>query len=139
MSAEFKSDPVNHVFPSCGEIRQDIQWDAAFVAASVAAGSGSVPHAGFPAAHPAGRWIEDRNATNSLRYGHRAAFDRGPGNRYLDTTRQNQAFGHRFEGSDNPQGLPADRGSWSFRLRAIDVCNGNRLLAVSPTLVVNWL
>lgn len=140
MSAEFKSDPANGVFPSCGEIRQDIQWDAAFVAASVAAGNGSVPHVGFPAAHPANTWIEDRNATDSLRYGHRAAFDRGLGNRYLDTAGQaNQAFGHIYRGEDNPQGLPADRGSWRFRLRAIDVCNGNQQLAVSPTLVMNWL
>jgi len=140
MSAEFRSDPANHVFPSCGEIRQDIQWDAAFVAASVAAGNGTVPHAGFPAAHPAGRWIEDRNAGDTLRYGHRAAFDRGPGNQFVDNSgRQNQAFGHRFIGEDNPGGLFADRGSWSFRLRAIDVCNGNRQIAVSPTLVINWL
>lgn len=140
MSATFKSDPANHIFPSCGEIRQDIQWDAAFRAASVAAGNGTVPHAGFPAAHPAGRFIEDRNDGNTLRYGHRAAFDRGPGNQYVDTTgRQNQAFGHRFLGEDNPSGLFADRGSWSFRLRAIDVCNGDRLIAVSPTLVINWL
>ncbi|UUZ56767.1 hypothetical protein LP419_18115 [Massilia sp. H-1] len=53
--------------------------------------------------------------------------------------KQNQAFGHRFLGEDNPSGLFADRGSWSFRLRAIDVCNGDRLIAVSPTLVINWL
>jgi hypothetical protein len=140
MSAEFRSDAANGVFPSCCEVRQDIQWDAAFVAASVAAGNGAVPHAGFPAAHPADTWIEDRNATNSLRYGHRAFFDRGPGNRYLDTTgAQNQAYGHIFEGQDNPSGLVGDQGSWSFRLRVVDVCNGNRTLARSPTLVLNWL
>jgi hypothetical protein len=27
--AEFDSDPANGVFPSCGEIHQDIKWDAA--------------------------------------------------------------------------------------------------------------
>lgn len=140
MTAEFRSDPANHIFPSCGEIRQDIQWDAAFVAASVAAGNGAVPHGGFPAAHPAGRWIEDRDAGNTTRYGHRSGFSPGPGNQYVDNTgTQNQAFGHRFIGQDNPGGLFADRGSWSFRLRAIDVCNGERLVAVSPTLVINWL
>ena len=64
----------------------------------------------------------------------------GPGDRYLDTAgRQNQAFGHIYQGEDNPQGLPAERGSWRFRLRVIDVCNGNQQLAVSPSLVVNWL
>lgn len=139
MTAEFRSDPANHIFPSCGEIRQDIQWDAAFVAASVAAGNGRVPHAGFPAAHPAGTWIEDRDAANT-RYGHRAGPGSGPGDQYVDSLgRPNQAFGHRYIAQDNPSGLNADRGSWSFRLRAIDVCNGNRQLAVSPTLVINWL
>ncbi|HEU4775791.1 MAG TPA: DUF4157 domain-containing protein [Telluria sp.] len=140
MSAQFRSDPTNHVFPSCGEIRQDIQWDAAFRASSVASGNGPVPHAGFPAAHPAGRWIEDRNGNDTFRYGHRAAYAHPPGNQYLDTGgRPNQAFGHRFLGQDNPGGLVGFRGSWSFRLRAVDVCNSERLIAVSPTLVINWL
>ncbi len=140
MSAEFNSDPKNGIFPSCCEVRQEIQWDAAFVAASVAAGNGTVPHAGFPAAHPAGRWIEDRNDTNTLRYGHRSFFGGGAGNRYLDTSgRQNQAFGHIFEGQDNPMGLAADRGSWRFRLAVYDVCNNNTLLQQSPVLVLNWL
>ena len=140
MSAEFRSDPTNGIFPSCCEVRQEIQWDAAFVAASVAASNGTVPHAGFPAAHPADTWIEDRNEPDTLRYGHRRFYDRGPGNRYLDAAgRQNQAFGHIYEGEDNPEGLAADRGSWSFRLGVYDVCNGNRLLEYSPTLVVNWL
>jgi hypothetical protein len=142
MAAEFRSDPRNGIFPSCCEVRQDIQWDAAFVAASVAAGTGAVPHGGFPAAHPAGAWIEDRDPTGTRRLGHRSGrFSEGiPGNRYLDSApRTNQAFGHRYEGTDDPTGFATDRGSWSFRLRAIDVCNGDRLLAVSPTLVVNWL
>ena len=52
--ANLRADVANGVFPSCCEVRQDIQWDAAFVTASVAAGTGAVPHAGFPAAHPAG-------------------------------------------------------------------------------------
>lgn len=139
MTAEFRSDPANHIFPSCGEIRQDIRWDAAFVTASVAAGTGRVPHAGFPAAHPAGTWIEDRDAANT-RYGHRAGPGSGPGDQYVDTTgTPNQAFGHRYIAQDNPSGFNTDRGSWSFRLRAVDVCNGNRQLAVSPTLVINWL
>ncbi|HEX7031700.1 MAG TPA: DUF4157 domain-containing protein [Nitrososphaera sp.] len=140
MTAEFASDPKNGIFPSCCEVRQDIQWDAAFVAASVANGHGAVPHAGFPAAHPAGRWIEDRDQRGG-RYGHRSGPFSDPGafDHYLDSRgRQNQAFGHRFEGNDTPTGLATDRGSWSFRLRVIDVCNGNRQLAVSPTLVVNW-
>ncbi len=141
MSAEFTSDPANGVLPSCCEVRQDIRWDAAFVAASAAAGNPVVPHAGFPAAHPANRWIEDRDAAG-LRYGHRSGpfTDPGPGDRYLDTAgRQNQAFGHRYRAQDTPTGLAADRGSWRFRLRVIDVCNGDAQLAVSPALVINWL
>jgi Domain of unknown function (DUF4157) len=142
MAAEFRSDPRNGIFPSCCEVRQDIQWDAAFVAASAAAGTGAVPHGGFPAAHPANTWIEDRDPTGTRRLGHRSGrFSEGiPGNRYLDSAgRPNQAFGHQYEGSDDPSGFATDRGSWSFRLRVIDVCNGNRQLVVSPTLVLNWL
>ncbi|PXF58261.1 MAG: hypothetical protein C4B58_07340 [Deltaproteobacteria bacterium] len=141
MSAEFRSNPSNGIFPSCCEVRQEIQWDAAYVAANVAAGAGAVPHAGFPAAHPADTWIEDRNRTDTLRYGHRRFYDRGPGNRYLDSAgQQNQAFGHIYEGEDNPvDNPPYAQGSWSFRLGVYDMCNGNRLLEYSPTLVVNWL
>lgn len=142
MSAEFRSDPTNGVFPSCCEVRQEIQWDAAFVAASVAAGNGAVPHGGFAPADPVNTWIEDRDPTGTRRLGYRSGrFSEGiPGNRYLDSAgRVNQAFGHRYEGTDAPTGFAADRGSWSFRLGAYDMCNGNRLLRYSPTLVVNWL
>ena len=142
MSAEFKSDSTNGIFPSCCEVRQEIQWDAAFVPASVAAGTGAVPHGGFPPAHPADTWIEDRDPTGTRRLGHRSGrFSEGiPGNRYLDTAgRVNQAFGHRYEGSDDPSGFATDRGSWSFRLGVYDMCTGNTLLQYTPTLVVNWL
>jgi hypothetical protein len=142
MSAEFRSDPTNGIFPSCCEVRQEIQWDAAFVAASVAAGAGTVPHTGFPAAHTADTWIEDRDPTGNRRLGYRSGrFAEGiPGNRYIDPTgRVNQAFGYRYEGSDDPTGFATDRGSWRFRLGVYDMCNGNRLLEYSPTLVVNWL
>ncbi len=140
MFAQFRSDAAKNILPSCCEIRQDIQWNAAFVAAATAAGNPVVPNADFPAAHPADTWIEDRDAAG--RYGHRAGpfSDPGAGDHYLDSAgRQNQAFGHIYRGQDNPQGLAADRGTWRFRLRVIDVCNGNALLAVSPTLRVNWL
>lgn len=142
MSAEFRSDPSNGIFPSCCEVRQEIQWDAAYVAANIAAGAGAVPHAGFPAAHPADTWIEDRDPGDT-RYGWRTGrhSDPGPGDHYLDIRgRQNQAFGHRYEGEDNPtDNPPYAQGSWSFRLGVYDMCNGNRLLRYSPTLVVNWL
>jgi len=141
MSAKFKSDPKKGIFPSCCNVRQEIQWDAAFVAASVAAGNGNVPHAGFPVGHPADTWIEDRDAADK-RYGHRtgAHSDPGPGDRYLDPAGlQNQAFGHTYEGQDNPGGVAWLRGSWRFRLGVYDMCNGNKLLKYTPTLVVNWL
>ena len=145
MSAEFRSDPGSGVFPSCCEVRQEIQWDAAFAAAFNAAGGGLVPHAGFDPADPADTWIEDRD-TADARYGWRTGrhSDPGPGDQYVDSTgRQNQAFGHRYEGEDNPEitGVPAATsvGSWRFRLGVYDMCNGNRLLEYSPTLVVNWL
>ena len=139
--ARFKSDPANGIYPSCCEVRQDIQWDAAFVTASVGAGNGRVPHAGFPAAHPSGRWIEDRDTANT-RYGHRSGRFSAPGrgDRYLDSAgHQNSAFGHRYRGQDNPLGLAADRGAYLFRLRVVDVCNRGRRVARSRTLRLNWL
>ncbi|HEX6259274.1 MAG TPA: DUF4157 domain-containing protein [Woeseiaceae bacterium] len=142
LSAGFRSDPASGIFPSCCEVRQEIQWDAAYAAANVAAGADPVPHGGFPAAHPADTWIEDRDPAD-MRYGWRsgAHSDPGPGDHYVDLRgRQNQAFGHRYVGEDNPtDNPPYAQGSWRFRLGVYDMCNGNRLLRYSPTLVVNWL
>ena len=140
LNAEFDSDPANGIFPSCCEVRQSIRWDAA-AAASFAAIRGpgnTVPHAGFPAGHPADTWIEDRDGTNTLRYGHRVGFSPGPGNQYLDSDgKRNQAFGHIYRGRDTPSGPVALAGQWRFMLRVIDVCNGGRRLGWD-FIRINW-
>ncbi len=139
--ADFDSDPANGIFPSCCELRQDLQWDAAFRAASIAAGNGNVPHGGFPAAHPAGRFIEDRDASNH-RYGHRSGPFSDPQNfdQYLDNRgRRNQAFGDRYRGNDRPGGPGWLAGRWTFRLRVVDVCQGGRTLATSARMLIHWL
>ena len=140
LNAEFDSDPANGIFPSCCEVRQSIRWDAA-AAASFAAIRGpgnTVPHAGFPAGHPADTWIEDRDGTNTLRYGHRVGFSPGPGNQYLDSDgKRNQAFGHIYRGRDTPGGPVALAGQWRFMLRVIDVCNGGRRLGWD-FIRINW-
>lgn len=136
-NAEFRNDPVNGIFASCGEIRQFIQWDAA----SAAALPLGRPHGGFPAGTAAGTWIEDRNGTDTLRYGHR----RSPhladiaGNEYVDTDgNRNPAFGHIYRGRDFPGG-PAGilAGHWRFFVRAYDVCNGRKVLG-TDYLRITW-
>lgn len=135
--ATFKNDPANGVFASCCEARQFMRWDAA----SAAALPGGIPHAGFPAGTAAGTWIEDRNGTDTLRYGHRSGRHGNPivGNQYRDTTgATNQAFGHIYEGRDFPGGPdPLLAGTWRFMVRVIDVCNGGARLG-DDFVRINW-
>lgn len=140
--AEFDSDPTKGFFPSCCEVRQFIKWDATAAAsfATIRGPGNTVPHTGFPAAHPANRWIEDRNATNTIRYGHRSRFSPGlVGNRYLDlSSRRNQAYGHIYRGRDFPGGPAALAGQWQFLVKVIDVCRGNRTIGRQDVIRVNW-
>jgi hypothetical protein len=137
MSARFRHDPAHGIYASCCEVRQDIRWDAT----SAAALPGGIPHAGFPAGTAADTWIEDRDAANH-RYGHRAGPFTDPQDfdQYIDTNgRRNQAFGHRYRGSDTPGGPDALlAGNWRFRLRVVDVCNGNAGIGGQDFVRVNW-
>jgi len=141
-NSEFESDPAKGLLPPCCEVRQFIRWDAAAAAsfAAIRGAGNTVPHAGFPAAHPANRWIEDRNATNTIRYGHRSRFSPGiVGNRYLDLSgRRNQAYGHIYRGRDNPAGPAALAGQWQFLVKVIDVCNGGRNIGRMDVIRINW-
>jgi hypothetical protein len=125
--AEFVEDPANGVFASCCEVRQSIQWDAAYAAAAPT----GPPHGGFGAT-PADRWIEDRNDTDTIRYGHR--FDGfsgslGAGNEYIDNTGQrNAAFGNVYRGRDFPGTHRIHAGHWRFHVHVRDTCNSNALL-----------
>jgi hypothetical protein len=136
-SARFRHDPANGVYASCCELRQDIRWDAA----SAAAMPGGIPHGGFPAGTAANTWIEDRDAGNH-RYGHRAGPHTDPQNfdQYIDTNaRRNQAFGHIYRGSDGPGGPDAMlAGNWRFRVRVVDVCNGNAAIGGQDFVRVQW-
>jgi hypothetical protein len=140
-NAEFESDPSRGIFPSCCEVRQFIRWDAAAAASFTAIrGPGfASPHAGFPATHPANTWIEDRNGTDTLRYGHRTGFGPGPGNEYLDSAgRRNQAYGHIYRGRDFPGGPAALAGQWRFLVKVIDVCRGGRTIGTQDVIRINW-
>ncbi|MBN2486377.1 MAG: DUF4157 domain-containing protein [Bacteroidales bacterium] len=140
-TAEFDHDPNNGIFASCCEVRQDIKWDATWVS-SVAALGITRPHAGFPAAHPADRWIEDRDATDTQRYGHRNGYGGGvAGNRYVNTdgTTLNQANGRVYQGRDTPNGPTGYPGTWTFRVYVVDVCNGNRRISPYSTLTITWI
>jgi hypothetical protein len=137
LRAEFRNDPANQIYASCGEIRQFIMWDAASATAM-----GGPPHAGFPGGTPAGTWLEDRDNTGTNRYGHRAGAFSDPQtfDQYLDTNgRRNQAFGHLYRGSDTPGGAAAGLGgTWRFLIRAVDVCNGGARIGGQDFVRVNW-
>jgi hypothetical protein len=137
-AAEFEDDPENGIFANCCEIRQQIQWDAAMAASFNAAYGNPVPHAGFPAAHPADDWIEDRDATDTLRYGHRrgAHSNLVPGNQYLDSRGNPNPNGRRYEGIDSPE-TPC-HGQMQFRIYVVDVCNGGRRISPFNTITINW-
>ncbi|MCF6324881.1 MAG: DUF4157 domain-containing protein [Gammaproteobacteria bacterium] len=137
-SADFRSAPANGVLPSCCEVRQYIRWNAA-AAASFGAGT-TVPHAGFRPTHPVNAWTEDRDDQNQ-RYGHRSGRYSDPQSvdQCLDSNgRRNQAYGHRYRGSDAPDGLISLAGQWQFMLRVLDVCNSNRRVGGQSFVRVNW-
>lgn len=137
-NAEFQNDPAAGVFPSCCEIRQFIRWNAA---AAAGFGPTAVPHAGFPAGTPADTFIEDRDAANH-RYGHRSGplSDPQPFDQYLDATgARNQAFGHLYRGSDDPQVPPgATVGEWQFYVKVVDVCHGEVRKGDDSLIHINW-
>ena len=138
-SAEFEHNPRNGIFASCCEVRQQIQWDAS-MRRSFAATGNPVPHGGFPARHPANRWIEDRDSSND-RYGRRSGRHSAPGagDQYLNARgARDQANGTRYEGRDTPTMLSTDTGQMRFRLFVVDVCNGGRRISNIDTITINW-
>lgn len=146
--AEFDSAPAENVFPWCGEIHQDIKWDTAARTNGFATWGLNTPHGGFPAAHPANTWIEDRDSTDTSRYGHR----RGPfsvpvaglvegRDEYTnaDGTTQNMANGRFYHGHDNPSGVAAAfHGRWTFMVLAFDMCNAGTQIGNADFIVIDW-
>lgn len=141
--AVFDSAPSEGVFPSCGEIHQDIKWNLAARTNGNALWGLNTPHGGFPAAHPANTWIEDRDGTDTFRYGHR----RGPfatpvagGNTYTnDAGVVNMANGATYHGSDNPSNVPAAfTGRWTFMVLAFDMCNGGTQVGSADFVIIDW-
>jgi hypothetical protein len=141
LAATFDNDPGNGIFASCCEVRQEISWDAAMAASFAATAPGNpVPHAGFPAAQPVNTFIEDRDAANAVRYGHRTGFGGGAGgNRFVNAAGDlAQANGITFEGHDDPQMFATDTGQMSFRISVVDICNGGRQIGGTDTIAINW-
>jgi outer membrane protein OmpA-like peptidoglycan-associated protein len=142
MAAEFDHDPAKGIHASCGEIRQYIRWSNNNVDPS------RFRHEGFltDKTYLPNTWYEDRHQEN-WRYGHRRgphSFSRGAHNQYLDATGGSQDFlnGKVYEGTDAPNTFGSAAyitsfvGTWEFRLDAIDVCNGNKVLGQDNAKVV---
>ncbi|MCX6223380.1 MAG: hypothetical protein NTV01_01270 [Bacteroidia bacterium] len=139
-TAEFDHDPVNGIWASCCETRQKIRWNAAAATSFTAITGLPRPHAGFPAAHPADTWIEDRNSGDTIRYGHRRSFGGGvAGNRFVNGRGAlSQASGIKYEGHDTPTGPSTMAGQWRFRVSVVDVCNENKQIGGTDNITINW-
>lgn len=140
--AVFEHDPGSGVFAGCGEIHQDIKWDAAAAASFMALFGTDVPHVGFPAGHPAGVWIEDRDDADT-RYGRR----RGPmsapvagGDEYTNAAGvRDMLHGAVYHGNDNPNNWPAAlAGRWTFMVLAFDMCNHGVQIGSAGFITIDW-
>jgi hypothetical protein len=124
------------VSPACCSVRQYIKWNTAFHN-----WSGGPPHAGFPSSAPANTWIEDRNDTNTRRYGYRTgpfAVPLSPcRNEYKTGTTLDMANGDTYCGRDRPSGPTSMVGQFKFRLDVIDTCSGAAAVS-SPEITINW-
>jgi hypothetical protein len=141
MSGVFDRDPAAGVFPECGEIHQDIKWNAAAATSMNTLFGNPVPHGGFPAAHPANVWIEDRDAADT-RYGRRSGPQSAPvaggGDEYTDAAGQNQAHGATYNGNDNPDMPAAFTGRWTFMVLAFDMCNHGVEVGPADFITIDW-
>jgi hypothetical protein len=136
----FDSDPAAGVFPSCGEIHQDIKWNAAAATSFTAISGNPVPHSGFPAAHSPMVWIEDRDGTDTLRYGRRSGPHLAPsaGNEYTNAGVRNMARGATYHGHDGPNGPSTMVGRWHFMVLAFDMCNHGVQVGSADFITIDW-
>jgi len=123
-TAKFKNDPATGAECGCCEVRLFIKWDEAFSKSSPL----GKPHGGFE--EPEDKidtWYEDRNESDSLRYGYRDKYGDGKyGNAFTDPDAES---GCSYRGWDGPG---ADRktliglhGKFIFKVKVVDVCNPN--------------
>jgi Domain of unknown function (DUF4157) len=134
-TAEFEQDPAKGIFASCGIVMQSMKWSV---------GEDPPHHAGWtPASNfSADTWYEDRNESGlraSPRSGPTSFCASGATNGiYLDSSgNRDCANGTKFEGHDQPSGLPTRKGFWYFKLEAIDTCNSNNVLG-TDYVTVDW-
>jgi len=136
MSASFKTDAPAGSSPSCCEVHQFIKWDKKFHDYA-----GGPPHSGFPSGSTYDTWYEDRDK-NDKRYGHRSGAQSDPvtgcGDEYKTGTTHDQANGDEYCGNDNPDGPTAMTGTYTFKLKVVDVCNGDAVKTESSEITVSW-
>ena len=140
MAAEFENDPPNGILASCGEIRQYIKWSNQNVDPSRFGHEGFLTDKTFIP----DTWYEDRDQPNT-RYGHRQgphSFPIAGVDEYLNAKGvRDQLNGVRYTGRDDPNVkgsvafIASWVGTWEFRLEAIDICNGNKVLGIDNVKV----
>ena len=149
MDAKFAKDDKHD--PSCCVVHQDLSVNQRFLDVA-----GGPPHEGFPKTMAAGVYYEDTDSTGTNHYGDR----NNPSSisQYIDTKTglTDQQHGDAFHGVDTPQsptkefghdmtttrvGKTQD-GTWDFRLRVTDRCNGDAPVApapdAKPTTTILW-
>lgn len=141
--AVFDSAPADGVFPGCGEIHQDIKWDTAARTNGNTAWGLNTPHGGFPGTHPANTWIEDRDQTDTSRYGRRSGPLSVPvtgGDEYTNVGgARNMASGQIYHGNDNPSNVPvAFNGRWTFMVLVFDMCTRGTQIGSADFIVIDW-
>lgn len=137
--AVFDRDPAAGVFPGCGEIHQDIKWNAAAAASWTATRGVPTPHDGFPATHPANTWIEDRDDADT-RYGRRSGAHSAPsgGDQYTTAGAQDMAHGATYHGHDGPDVAAVRTGRWTFMVLAFDMCNHGVQVGNADFITIDW-
>jgi len=135
-SASFTTDATKGAKPSCCEVRQYVKWDKKFHDWM----KGPI-HSGFPSTATYDTWYEDRD-TSDTRYGHRSGPYSSPvakcRDEYKTGTTQDMANGDTYCGHDGPNGPDTMTGTWSFQLKVVDTCDGDKEKASSAVITVNW-
>jgi hypothetical protein len=133
------------------EVRQDIRWDEEYQRSA----GGAPHHFGGAAADvwhedrfPDSPAVGDRPAAPGTRYGHRDGpyanqlQDQDGGfDTYLEAGQgyaSDRLLGEEYVGSDSPKVLPGSQGKFDFRLTVVDSGKGDRVVATSEILTVDW-
>ena len=131
LGAEFVNDDTH--WACCCEFREFVMFSQ----------KENIPNY-LPTTYQPNTWYEDVGQDGS-HYGHRDERGEGQGNQYTKPPTESdpsQSCGAKYNGTDAPTlGLNHAVGSWSFKWKVIDRCNGDAKVAELPdeyALKIEW-